>query len=223
MSVCLITGASRGIGAALARRLAAPGRVIGVNYLSSDGAAAAVAADVEKKGAKAVLLKADVREEAQVEALFAKLGEVDALVCNAGAPARYARLHETPAAEFEAQWRSQAYAAALCCRKALPGMLKRKSGRVVFVLSSAAQGTPPGFMAAYVSAKYALLGLAKAVEAEAGARGVRVECVFPRMTDTDFIKGFPRPIVDAAANAQGGALDTPASVAEGIAGLVEAA
>lgn len=219
---CLITGASRGIGAALAVRLAKPGRLIGINYSSSDAEAAAVAKAVEAKGARALLLKADVSDAAAVEAMFAELPDLDALVCNAAPAPRYARLHETPPAEFERQWRVGALGAALCCRKALPAMMKRKAGRVVFVVTEAAQGAAPGFLGAYVSAKYALLGLARAVEAEAGPRGVSVACAFPGMTDTDMIKDFPRPVVDAARESAG-QLATPREVAEGLAALVEAA
>ena len=219
---CLITGASRGIGAALAVRLAKPGRLIGINYSSSDSAAAAVAKAVEAKGARALLLKADISDAAAVDAMFAKLPDLDVLVCNAAAVPRYARLHETPPEEFERQWRVAALGAALCCRKALPAMMKRKAGRVVFVVTSAAQGAAPGFMGAYVSAKHALLGLARAVEAEAGPRGVSVSCSFPGMTDTDMIKDFPRPVVDAARESAG-KLSTPQEVAEDIAALVEAA
>ena len=80
---CLITGASRGIGAALAVRLAKPGRLIGINYSSSDAAAAAVAKAVEAKGARAILLKADISDAAAVDAMFAKLPDLDVLVCNA--------------------------------------------------------------------------------------------------------------------------------------------
>jgi 3-oxoacyl-[acyl-carrier protein] reductase len=214
----LVTGASRGIGAAVARKLAAPGRLIAINYRSSEKEAAQVAADVESRGARALLLKADVTRADEVEAMFEKLPAegLAGLVCNAGASPRYGRLHETPPDEFERQWRSQAYAAALCCRKALPAMLKRKAGRVVFVVSAVAESRPPAFLGAYVSAKYALLGLAKALEAEAGPRGITVSCVFPRMTDTAFIKDFPRPIVEEAAEAQGG-LDSPETSAERVA------
>jgi 3-oxoacyl-[acyl-carrier protein] reductase len=221
---CLITGASRGIGAALAVRLAKPGRVIGINYSSSHEAALSVAKAVEARGARALLLKADVSDAAAVDAMFAKLPAegLDALVLNAAPAPRYARIHETPPEEFERQWRVGSLGAALCCRRALPAMMKRKSGRVVFVVTSAAQGVPPSFLGAYVSAKYALLGLARAVEAEAGPRGVTVACAFPGMTDTDMIKDFPRPVVDAARESAG-KLSTPGEVAESLAALVETA
>ena len=220
---CLITGASRGIGAALAVRLAKPGRVIGINYSSAREAALAVAKNVESRGARALLLKADISNAAEVDAMFARLPEsLDALICNAAPAPRYARLHETPPEEFERQWRVGALGAALCCRKVLPAMMKRKSGRVVFVVTSAAQGVPPAFLGAYVSAKYAVLGLARAVEAEAGPRGVSVACAFPGMTDTDMIKEFPRPVVEAAREAAG-RLSTPQEIAEELASLVEAA
>jgi short-subunit dehydrogenase len=77
-------------------------------------------------------------------------------------------------------------------------MAKRKSGRIVFVLTSALEDAPPAYMSAYLSAKHALWGLAKGVEAEVAGRGVSVRCAFPGMTKTDFIKDFPRPIVDEA-------------------------
>jgi 3-oxoacyl-[acyl-carrier protein] reductase len=220
---CVITGASRGIGAALAVRLAKPGRLIGINYSSSHEAALAVAKAVEERGAKALLLKADISVAAAVNSMFARLPEsLDVLVLNAFPTPCYKRLPETPPEEFERQWRVGVLGAALCCRKALPAMMKRKSGRVVFVVTSAAQGAAPGFLSAYVSAKYALLGLARAVEAEAGPRGVSVSCAFPGMTGTDMIKDFPRPVV-AAAREAAGRLSTPEDVAERLAALAEGA
>ena len=220
---CLITGASRGIGAALAVRLAKPGRLIGINYSSSHEAALAVAKSVEERGARALLLKADVSDPAAVDSMFARLPDsLDVLVCNAAATPRYERLPEVSPEEFERQWRVGVLGAALCCRKAVPAMMKRKSGRVVFVVTSATQGAAPGFMSAYVSAKYALLGLARAVEAEAAPRRVTVACAFPGMTETDMIKDFPRLVVGAARESAG-RLSTPGEVAESVAALVEAA
>jgi 3-oxoacyl-[acyl-carrier protein] reductase len=213
----LVTGASRGIGAALALELAAPGRTIGINFRSSRDAAQDVARRVEAKGAKALLLQADATSARDVDALFAGLPpeRLNALVCNAGIPLRHQRVAETSPEDFEAQWRSQALSSFLFVRRAAPLMAKNRSGRIVFVLSSALEGAPPSFMSAYVSAKYAALGLAKAVEAEYAAKGVTVHCVFPGMTRTDFIKDFPRPIVDAAAPS------SPEEVAASIARLLE--
>lgn len=196
----LVTGSSRGIGAAIARELAAPGRLIGVNFRSSRDEAEVVARQVEAKGAKALLFQADVTSPQEVDALFDGLPPepLNILVCNAGIPFRHQRVAETSPEDFEQQWRSLALSSFLCVRRAAPLMAKNRSGRIVFVLSSTLEGAPPSFMSAYVSAKYAVWGLAKAVEAEYGAKGVAVHCVFPGMTQTDFIKDFPRPIVDAA-------------------------
>jgi len=195
----LVTGASRGIGAAVAGALAAPGRTIGINFRASRDAAAGVARAVEAKGAKALLLQADAASAADVAALFDRLPPepLSALVCNAGIPFRHQRVAEISPEDFEAQWRAQALSAFLFVRRAAPLMAKNRSGRIVFVLTSALEAAPPAYMSAYVSAKYAVLGLAKAVEAEYAAKGVTVRCVFPGMTKTDFIKDFPRPIVEA--------------------------
>ena len=217
-----MTGAGRGIGAATAAALAEPGGVVVVNYRSNDGAAAAACSRVVRAGARAVRVKADVTDPAQVDALFAEIskeaGGLDVLVLNAGLPARYERLGQMSPETFEAQWRSQAFSAFLCLRRALP-LLSKAGGDVVFILSSVTAGDPPGYMAGYVAAKYALLGLARALAAEAGAKGPRVHCVSPGMTETDFIKDFPRPVVEAASEAQGG-LRSPDSVAAEVLGLL---
>jgi len=221
----LVTGASRRIGAAVAKELAAPGRTVGINFRNSREQAEAVARQVEAKGAKALLLQADVTVASDVDRLFDSLppGELETLVCNAGSPFRHQRVAETPPADFEAQWRAQALSSFLCVRRAAPLMAKNRAGRIVFVLTSALEGAPPAFMSAYVSAKYAVLGLAKAVEAEYGSKGVSVKCVFPGMTRTGFIKDFPRPLIDAAAEqAPGGRLSEPEDVAASVARLLEA-
>ncbi len=199
--VFLITGASRGIGAAIAQELAAPGRTMLVNYRRSAKAAAAVRRAVEQRGAACRLVRADVSEAKAVDALFSGIarreGRLDVLVSNAGIPFLYKRVHEIDPAEFKAQWSVQAEAAFLLARRAAPMMIRQKSGRIVFVLSGVTVGATPAFMAAYVSAKYAALGLAKALAAELGPKGIGVFCVSPGMTETDFIKDFPRPIVEA--------------------------
>lgn len=211
----LVTGAGRGIGAATAAALSQPGGTVVVNYRSDDEAAAAACARVTAAGAKAVQAKADVTDPAAVDALFERAakeaGGLDVLVLNAGVPYRYERIAKLTPAEFETQWRVLNYSAFLCLRRALP-LFPKGGGDVVFILSAATVGAPPAFMAGYVSAKYALWGLARALAAESG-KGPRVHCVSPGMTETGFLKDFPRPIVDAAREAQGGRLLSPEEVA----------
>lgn len=214
----LVTGAGRGIGAAIAARAARPGTLVGINYLSRRDSAAAAAAAVEARGARALLLPADVSSPEAVDKMFdeleARAGRIDGLVCNAGLPYRYARLWELSPEDFETQWRVQCRGAFLCCRRAARLLARSPAGRIVFVLSQAAQGTPPAFMAHYVSAKYAVLGLARALETELRGKGVAVGCVFPPMTQTDFIKDFPRPIVETAREASpAGRLASPEEIA----------
>jgi 3-oxoacyl-[acyl-carrier protein] reductase len=224
--VIVITGASRGIGAAMATALAGPGRIIGINFKSDQASAQTTADAVQAKGGRALLLQADVTCAPAVESMFKKLldqaGRLDALVCNAGIPFKYGRLAEISADDFEKQWRSQAGAAHLCCRQAVPVMSKQRRGRIVFTISSAVQGQPPAFMPHYVSAKYALWGLAQALAEETAGKGIKVDCLFPPMTETDFIKDFPRPIVDAAKESSpNGKLASPAEIARQLAALLK--
>lgn len=212
----LVTGAGRGIGAATAAALSEPGGTVVVNYRSDDAAAAAACARVAAAGARAVPAKADVADPAAVDALFEAVsreaGGLDVLVLNAGVPYRYERLGKLSPAEFETQWRVLTYSAFLCLRRALP-LFPKGGGDVVFMLSSVTAGAPPAYMSGYVSAKYALWGLARGLAAESGVKGPRVHCVAPGMTETAFLKDFPRPIVDAAREAQGGKLLTADEVA----------
>lgn len=226
--VYLITGASRGIGAAVAREFAAPGRVIGINYLSSKKSAEKVLSQVRAKGADGVLFQADVTSASAVDKMFEKLerghGRLDIFISNAGVPFHYGRLADATAKDFENQWRTQVLGAFFCCRRAVALMAKNKKGKIIFVVSSVVQNNPPAFMPAYVSAKYGLLGFARALKEEVRSKGIEVDCVFPPMTDTDFIRDFPRPIVDAAReDAPGGRLETPENVARSIRALVERA
>ena len=200
MKVILITGASRGIGAAIAKALAGPGKTILLNYLRSAAEAKSVEKAVRAKGAQAVLLKADVSSEKAVRAMFKAIekrhGRLDVLVCNAAPAPRYERLTKTTTAEFEEQWRVQALGSYLVCRAAIP-LMREHGGDMVFILSKVAEGKPPAYMAPYVSAKYALLGLAQSLAAELKDKGIRTHAVFPGMIDTEMLKSMPRQIVDA--------------------------
>ena len=115
----LVTGASRGIGAAVAVELAGPGKtVFGIDKSPDTGTCSAI----ERKGGKAVFCRADVTDPQAVDAVFSQVGTLDVLVLCAGIPFRYERLAKTLPEEFEAQWRVQVHGAMLCCRAALPLM-----------------------------------------------------------------------------------------------------
>lgn len=195
-SVALVTGASHGIGAAIARALAAQGIKVAVNYFASEEQAAKVVASIKAKGGEALAVRADVSNAEQVQSLFeqieARLGLVDVLVNNA-----WSRLIQRPFLDlnwqdFKEQLDVGVQAPVLCCRAALPGMIKKQFGRVVNIGSSAADGIPPIHQSAYVVAKTALGALTRCLAAEYGPRGINVNLVEPGMTDTTFIGDIPQ-------------------------------
>jgi 3-oxoacyl-[acyl-carrier protein] reductase len=187
MPVALVTGASRGIGAACARVLAADGFDVGVGYASdADGAAATVAA-VEAAGRHAVAHAADVSDEAQagglVEAVEEALGPLDALVLNAGIT-RDGLAVRMSADDWGAVLDTNLSGAFYTARPALRGMLRRRSGSIVAVSSVVGLIGNAG-QANYAAAKAGLIGLTRALAREAGGRGVRVNAVAPGYIATD--------------------------------------
>jgi NAD(P)-dependent dehydrogenase (short-subunit alcohol dehydrogenase family) len=186
MGVVLITGGSRGIGAAAARRCAADGWTVCLTYRADREAAEAVAAEV---GGMAV--QADVAVEADVLRAFAAadaLGPVTGLVANAGVVAPKARVDELDVARVERVLAVNVVGAIICCREAVRRMSSRHGGpggSVVLVSSAAARLGSPGEYVDYAASKAAVdtlgLGLAKEVAAE----GVRVNVVRPGIVDTE--------------------------------------
>ncbi len=179
----LVTGSSRGIGAAAARRLAAEGWYVTIHYNDSEQAALALAHEL---GVPA--LRADVRRPEQVEALFRAAGPLDLLVCSAGV-AQYGLLTDTD----EAAWREvlsvNTDGAYRCCRAAIPAMVHKKAGNIILV-SSVWGVYGASCEAAYSASKAALIGLAKALAKELGPSGIRVNCVAPGVIDTDMLARF---------------------------------
>ena len=179
----LVTGSSRGIGAAAARRLAADGWDVCVHYNCSEAAAKALAAEL---GVQAI--RADVTDPEQVKALFDAVGPVDLLVCNAGV-AQYGLLTDTD----EAAWRHvlavNTDGSYRCCREAIPAMVHKKAGCIVLV-SSVWGLYGASCEAAYSTSKAALIGLTRALAKELGPSGIRVNCVCPGVIDTDMLAQF---------------------------------
>jgi NAD(P)-dependent dehydrogenase (short-subunit alcohol dehydrogenase family) len=190
--VLIVTGGSRGIGAATCRLAARHGYAVSVNYQHDAAAADEVVADIERAGGTAVAIQADVAREAEVERLFAetdtRLGRVTHLVNNAGIVGRARRLDSVDVATLESVFALNILGAFLCARAAVRRMstLHGGSGGAIVNLSSAAATLgAPGEFIWYAASKGAIdtmtIGLAKEVARE----GIRVNAVAPGLILTD--------------------------------------
>ena len=174
----LITGASRGIGAACARALSAAGFDVIINYNSSEKAAEKLAAEL---GCRA--LRADVSDPDAVARMFEAAGGVDVLVCCAGI-ALTKLFTDTDADDWRRVFGVNIDGTANCCRAAIPHMVHRKYGRIITV-SSMWGVSGASCEAAYSASKAAVIGLTKALAKELGPSGITVNCVAPGVIDTD--------------------------------------
>lgn len=190
--VLLITGAGRGIGAAVARLAAAQGWDVAVNAVRDMASAQAVANEVRALGRRALAVQADVSDEAAVRAMFqridAELGPLTGLVNNAGVVDRAQRVDEMSLARWQRMFAINVQGTFLCTREALRRMSTRHGGQggsIVNLSSAAARIGSPGQYVDYASAKAAIdtftLGLAREVATE----GVRVNGVRPGIIDTE--------------------------------------
>lgn len=223
--VVVITGGSRGIGAATARRLAADDHAVVVNYVSADAEANALVDGIRAAGGRALAVRGDVSDPAAVDALFRAAEDAFAavdVVVHCAAPLPVPQPFEEMQAETLARhFDVQVRGAFLCAQRALPAMIKAQSGAVVLLGSIFAEGTPPPQQAAYVAAKAALSALGRALAVEYGPKGVRVNIVAPGMTQTDMLAHIPEKAkVLARMNTPLRRLGDPADVAEVIAFLV---
>jgi NAD(P)-dependent dehydrogenase (short-subunit alcohol dehydrogenase family) len=191
-NVVLITGGSRGIGAASALLAARQGWAVAVNYTSNSLAADEVVRQIRQAGGQAITVQADVADEAQVLAMFekvdAKLGRLDSLVNNAGVVDRTTRVDAMTLARLRRMFEINVFGSFLCAREAVKRMSTRyggAGGAIVNVSSAAARLGAPGQYVDYAAAKGAIdtftIGLAKEVAAE----GIRVNAVRPGIIDTD--------------------------------------
>jgi 3-oxoacyl-[acyl-carrier protein] reductase len=194
----LVTGASRGIGAALAKAFAAEGGLVIVNYRSNADAARQVVATCEAVGGRALAIAADVTSEVEVGAMIARIteevGRLDVVVNNAFAPYVFdpddrVRFWDTPWSAYQTQLDGALKATYTICQAVLPLMKQRAQGAIVNMASDLV-ARPSIPYHDYITAKSALIGFSRTLAAELGPLGIRVNCVAPGLVyPTDSSRG----------------------------------
>ncbi|HEY7564184.1 MAG TPA: 3-oxoacyl-[acyl-carrier-protein] reductase [Acidimicrobiia bacterium] len=193
--VALVTGASRGIGRAIAQTLAAAGRQVAVNYATREDAAREVVEKIQADGGRAIAVGGDVSDQDSVERIFAKvkdeLGPVEILVNNAGIK-RDNLLLRMSADDFDQVLRVNLRSAFLCTRAAVRGMLRSRWGRIISVSSVAGLVGNAG-QANYAASKAGLIGFSKSVAREVGSRGITVNVIAPGFVETEMTEDLAEP------------------------------
>ena len=183
----LITGASRGIGAAAARLLAREGYAVAVNYCRSRERAEALAEELRREGRAALAVQADVSDGGQVDRMvdtvLDKFCQLDILVCNAGI-SHFGLLSDLTEDEWRRIFAVNVDGTFHCCKAAIPHMVHRKRGKIVTVSSMWGQ-VGASCEAAYSASKAAVIGLTRALAKELGPSGITVNCVAPGVIDTE--------------------------------------
>lgn len=190
--VAIVTGASRGIGRAIALALATEGAKVAINYASSSAAADEIVTEIMGQGGEALALQADVSKPDQVESLFdavtEKWGRVDVLVNNAGIT-RDTLLLRMKLEDWQSVIDLNLSGVFLCTKAVSKLMLKQRSGRIINIASVAGQMGNPG-QANYSAAKAGVIGFTKTVAKEFASRGITVNAVAPGFISTDMTSGL---------------------------------
>jgi len=191
--VAIVTGAGRGIGRAIARRLAGEGALVAINYARSRDQAEGLAREIEAAGGKAFTVQADVGVVADIERLYAEVdaelarrtGEArfDILVNNAGVGGG-GGFETMSEADYDRVFNTNTKGVFFMCQHALPRI--RDGGRVINISSLTARGAGPDFPA-YAASKIAVNSLTTSLAAQLGPRQINVNSIMPGMTDTDLI------------------------------------
>ena len=215
--VALVTGASRGIGAVVACRLAQAGAKVGVNYNTSSDAAAIIVDSINKSGGDALLVGGDVSQEDNAERVVKELvdyyGSSDILVNNAGIN-KDQLLIKMKSADFDSVMDVNLRGAFLCTRFAMTRMIRQRYGRVINMSSVVGLSGNPG-QANYAAAKAGLVGLTKAVAREVASRNVTVNALAPGYITTAMVEELNEETQEKIlSNIPMGRFGTPEDVAE---------
>ncbi|MCF0229648.1 MAG: glucose 1-dehydrogenase [Parasporobacterium sp.] len=203
--VALVTGASRGIGAATAIRLALDGYDVAVNYIEREDRAAQVVEKIKNLGRRSIAVRADVSDRTQVEAMFdrirSELGEVELLVSNAGIAGQM-QIQDVSQDRWRRFFGVNVDGAFNTIQCALPHMLKEHRGCIITVSSMwGLRGA--SCESVYSATKAALIGLSRSLANELAPSGIRVNCIAPGVIDTEMLDELPAEIKDTLAD------DTP--------------
>ena len=212
--IALVTGGSRGIGAAIAIALAEAGAAVAVNYRERASEADAVVADIKRKGGRAIAIAADVSQAAavakMVEQVSAALGGIDILVNNAGM-AIVRGIDDLTEADFDQTIAVNLKSAFLCTQAVVPSMRAKRWGRIVNISSGAARGAG-AIGVHYNASKAGMEGLTRGYAARLVKEGITVNSVAPSLIETDMMRGRS----DLARNIPLGRLGQPDEVAQAV-------
>ena len=225
--VALVTGSSRGLGKAIAQRLARDGLAVAVNSLGGDAQGLQVARAIRDDGGIAAAFAADVTDEKQAARLVAavgtSLGPVDVLVLNATGPQPEAPLADVAWPDHLAQLGFFVKSPVLLGRAVLAGMQASRSGRIIHIDSEVADRPPPG-RSAYATAKSAQIGLARSWARELAPFGITVNTVAPGFIPVERHADLPEEITSAyLASVPAGRIGTPGDVAHAVSFLASEA
>lgn len=217
--VALVTGASRGIGRAIALRLASDGYAVAVNYAANSAAADEVVAAIIANGGSAIAVQGDVGDVDAVGAMFTsveeRLGRVDVLVNNAGITRDDLLLRMGPA-DWDDVIATNLRSVYLCSRAAMRGMLRSKWGRIISVSSISGISGNPG-QANYAASKAGIIGFSKSIAREIGSRNITVNVVAPGFIETDMTEELgPEIAQEVAGRVAVGRLGRPEEIAAAV-------
>jgi 3-oxoacyl-[acyl-carrier protein] reductase len=221
----LITGAGRGIGRAIALKLAAEGAGIVLNYVHNEAAAAKLVQQIENSGGRALAVRADVSLFEEARELVAKakteFGAVDILVNNAGIT-RDSLLMRMTEEDFDRVLEVNLKGAFNCCRQVVPLMVKQRSGRIINITSVVGLVGNAG-QVNYAASKAGLVGLTKALAKEIGSRSITVNAIAPGFIETDMTSALSAEVIKAAQDSTAlKRLGQPEDVAEAVCFLASA-
>ena len=220
--LALVSGASRGIGRAVARRLAEEGYALCINYREREDKANELAAEIQAAGGQAMCFQADVADPAAVQAMVQAareaFGPVTLLVSNAGIAGQML-IQDVSEEAWQRYFDVNVKGFKNCVQAVLPDMIRAKAGSIVSI--SSIWGLKGASMeATYSATKHAIIGLTKSLAMELAPSGIRVNCVAPGVIDTDMVQVLGQETLEALADMTPlGRLGRPEEIAEAVAFL----